>query len=118
MPVKASGKEIRVSFPVTLRFRGSHCPSFKNSKLLTRGKLITKPEYQRIMQEITHAFESGLRSATLIADIETWTEGCHVVSTVWLQRFDDSRQWLPSLSVTGLEVEKGQEGCDLTLELL
>jgi len=120
MPVKASVASTHICFPVTLRFRGTHLPSFKNSKLLTRGKLITKPEYQKVMKEIIRAFESGLRSATQTSADATWmvdSPAPWIVSLRHLRSFDDNRFWINSISVDCIEVEKSEEGCDLNLEI-
>jgi hypothetical protein len=121
MPVKASVAEIPVCFPVTLKFQGENLPSFKNSKLLTRGKLITKPEYQRVMQQIIRAFESGLRSATQTNADATWmvdSPAPWIVLLRHLRGFDDNRFWVSSITVDCLDVPKGEEGCDLTLDIL
>lgn len=121
MPVKASANSTHICFPITLRFTGQHIPSFKNSKLLTRGKLITKPEYQKVMKDIIRAFESGLRSAILTGDSATLTEDAlrrWTVSVAQLKHFDDNRFWVSEITVDCMDVPKGEEGCDLTLEIL
>jgi len=117
MPVKASVASTHLCFPVTLQFRGTHLPSFKNSKLLTRGKIITKPEYQKVMKEIIRAFASGLRSAIQTTGDAIPMEHSVLCLIAWLKQFDDSRQWINSITVDCIEVEKGQEGCDLNLEI-
>jgi hypothetical protein len=35
-----------------------------------------------------------------------------------LQGFDDNRFWVASITVDCLDVPKGEEGCDLTLDIL
>jgi len=121
MPVKASADSTHICFPLTLSFRGRHLPSFKNSKLLTRGRSITKPEYQKVMADIIRSFESDLRSATQTSADATWmvdSPAPWIVLLRHLKGFDDSRQWISKIEVDFMEVEKGQEGCDLTLEIV
>ena len=104
-----------------MRFTGQHIPSFKNSKLLTRGKLITKPEYQKVMEAITRAFESQLRSAIQTSEDATWmvdSPAPWIVCVRHLQGFDDNRFWLPEITIKSEEVEKGEEGCTVTLEII
>lgn len=49
--------------PVTLRVQGiGPVPAKKNSKLLTHGRLVTKPEYQKWMKKCEDAFVSQLTS--------------------------------------------------------
>ena len=95
-------------------------PSFKNSKLLTRGKLITKPAYQTVMKEITRALVSGLRSFILTGDagiLMGLPARYLIVSCERLQNFDDNRFWIEHITVEALEVPNGEEGFDLTLIL-
>lgn len=89
--------------------------------MLVRGALITKPEYQKVMQKIIRDFESQLRSVIQTTGDATLMEGypaSWIVSFERLIGFDDCRQWIPELSCKAEEVEKGNEGCTVTIELL
>lgn len=93
-----------------------HIPSFKNSKLLTRGRLITDPKKQKVMELITQAIESQLNSYTAIKDGETWMEGCQQSLIAWSKQFDDSSDWIPEIRITSKHVQKGNEGAIILIE--
>jgi hypothetical protein len=103
---------------VTLTFQGQHVPSFKNSKMLTRGKLITKPEYQKIMQAIIRSFESQLRSWFQMNGIVMEMGPLQLSSIASYLPLDDSRKWIVEHSVGWQVVSKGQEGVKITIEPL
>jgi hypothetical protein len=105
------GSEILIS----LRGIG-HPPSFKNKKMLTRGKLITDPKKQQWMRAVKHSIESQLLSVFATKGIATGTahtQPCKIASLVPL---DDCLQWIPSHSVHTLWVSKGDEGADILIE--
>lgn len=92
--------------------------SFKNSKMIARGRLITDPKKQRKMESYIQSFESQLRSLWRTSVQETGTE-CSLAS--WIRSsmpLDDSRQWIPQMSVRFLEVNKGHEGAIVNVERL
>ena len=96
-------------------------PSFKNSKMLCRGRLITDPKKQKVMQQIIRDLQSTLTSAfATIADgtatgpsLPCLTALCGHSTT-----FDDSHQWIPRLSVEASKCEAGEEGATITITLL
>lgn len=95
-----------------------HVPSFKNNKMLLRkqGLLITDPKKQKWMDRCTRLFESQLRSGALIIGDVIWTEPCPRFLIAWCGQFDDSRQWIPEISVRWKTVPKGEEGATIILE--
>jgi hypothetical protein len=93
-----------------------HIPSFKNSKMLTRGKIITKPAYQKQMKLITDAIESQLRSALAMRGIGTTTGPIPPSRIASLLPLDDSRKWVTESYTNTRLVSKGNEGADITIE--
>lgn len=93
-------------------------PSFKNSKMLTRGHLITDPARQRWMDRAIQAIESQLRSAFLTNGGETPMEPCLHSLIAWSKQFDDSVHWLPDIRIKAVTVPKGDEGATMEIELL
>ncbi len=92
-------------------------PSFKNHKLIAHGKLITDPKKQQWMFRATASLVSQLWCACRAS------EGG--ISMAARQRFlmrslphDDSWKEIPKLTVTVLQVPKGQEGADILVEPL
>ncbi len=98
-----------------LYHRGSHVPSFKNSKLLTRGKLVTSPRNQKWMKECIKSFESQLlcsfrtiESETVTAqNLRSWIASCVPEN--------DSCRYLTACSWNFIEVSKGQEGANVDI---
>lgn len=103
---------------IKLVVKGFHVPSFKNSKMLTRGRLITKPEYQHQMEQITQAFESQLRSWFQTNGIETGTGPTALLQIASLLPLDDSLKWIAEHCVAWRRVSKGNEGAELIVEKL
>lgn len=101
---------------LTLRIRGcSNIVSFKNSKMLTRGRLITNPKKQKAMESYIAALESELLSAyrTSATGIVT---GCNLAS--WIASYmpeDDSWKDIPEASWLAISVPKGEEGADIEI---
>ena len=108
-----------MSAKIVLRIRGlSHVPSMKNSKMLTRGKLITKPEYQKWMERCIQSFESELRYLCRTKRDVTETEPPQLCSIASLNQFDDSVHWIPEIDIRVQTVPKGEDGAIITLEQL
>lgn len=93
-------------------------PSFKNNKMLTRGKLITDPVKQKWMQRAIGDLESQLLAAYSMAVAETSTGCVALYLTAWSKRFDDSIHWIPEISVKATKCENGEEGADILIEML
>ena len=101
-----------------LYIREGHICSFKNSKMLSRGRLITDPTKQKKMERYTRAIESQLRSLYQTAGGETGT-GLSLRSWIALSvPLDDSIQWVPEITIKAHPVSKGQEGANITIEAL
>lgn len=102
---------------VTLQIRGQGpITSFKNSKMLSRGRLITSPIKQKQMEGYIRAIESQLRSEYQTSGGETQTG--HSLAS-WIAScvpLDDSIQWVPEITIKAVSVAKGEEGADIVIE--
>lgn len=105
------------SQPIRLSIRGLlHCPSYKNSKMLARGRLITDPKKQKWMDRCVLSFEFQLRSEFQTRGIEITTGPSALSLIASLLPLDDSRKWIPEHSASTLPVCKGEEGADILIE--
>ena len=109
---------------LTLRIQGcGNIVSFKNSKMICAPKgrrpmLITDPKKQRRMDSCIRSIVSQLNSLYQTAAEGTET-GCSLHS--WIASsmpLDDSRQWIPEMSLTFREVPDGEEGAIITIQKL
>lgn len=104
---------------LTLSIRGcGPITSFKNTKMLSRGRLITAPEKQKKMESYTLAIESQLHSAFQTIGGETLTG--HSLAS-WIRSsvpLDDSIQWVPEIHIRAERVARGEEGADILIERL
>lgn len=93
-----------------------HVPSFKNSKMIARGRLITDPKKQKWMEACIRSFESQLFCIAQIGGGGTLTAppAPSLIASSLPQ--DDSRQWIPRLEIADREVEKGLEGATIIIE--
>ena len=102
-----------------LKIRGvGHITSFKNSKMLSRGRLITSPIKQKQMEQYIRLIESQLRSAYQTTAAGTQTG--HSLAS-WIRSsvpLDDSIQWVPEIHIHTQRVTKGEEGADILIEQL
>lgn len=103
---------------VELQINGLHVCSFKNSKMIARGRLITDPKKQKQMEQIIQAFTSQLSSWCQTKGIETGM-GCSTLSAIasYLP-LDDSLKWIAKHSVSWRLVSKGSEGASLKVEVI
>jgi len=105
--------------PILLKIRGlSHCPSFKNGKMLARGRLITAPKKQKWMEQAARSIESQLRSA--LQTTETGTQTGPLAPSLILTSLplDDSLTWIGVPCGSWRRVKKGEEGADILIEQL
>lgn len=101
---------------ILLQFLGKEIPSFKNTKMITRGRLITDPRKQIVMDQIATAFEFQLRCAIPHLVTQTLTEQQRLSLIASLLPLDDSRKWINELCVRWLQVPKGKEGALVRIE--
>jgi len=102
--------------PVVLQVRGlGPVPAFKNSKLLARGRLLTKPEYREWMVKCVRNFVSQLVSGTAIEGVGMQTEPSPHCWTAWLPP-DDNWKCIPEIHVKAEMCAKGEEGATVTIE--
>lgn len=105
--------------PILLVVSGmGHVPSFKNNKLLTRGRLITNPRNQAWMEAVADAFASQLLCWFQTTGIEILTEQQALSSIATLVPLDDSLAWIGELSVNWRHVPKGMEGAEIVIGAL
>lgn len=99
-----------------LRIKGFHIPSKKNSKLIAHGKLITKPEYQKLLKMMEASIESQLRSCSQTAVGETSTEEQRLSWIASSTPADDCWTKVSQLAISGKLTTPGNEGCLITIE--
>ncbi len=109
----------KIKFPrsFTIRISGlSHVPSFKNGKMLTRGRLITDPQKQQWMEKAAASIESQLRSLfqTAGAGTQTGQSARSLIPTCL--PLDDSLEWIGVPCGSWRRVKKGEEGAEITIE--
>jgi hypothetical protein len=103
--------------PVVLRVMGlGHVPSFKNGKMLTRGRTITDPRKREWMDRCTRDFVSQLSCVLRTVADETQTELPARSLIAWLMPLDDSTRWVPELVVRAVQCAKGDEGAFVIVE--
>ncbi len=100
---------------LVLRTQGSHVPSFKNSKMIARGKLITDPKKQKWMEECIRSFMSQLLYSFPMNVNETGT-GPKLRS--WIASStpeNDSCRYLTACSWNFCKYPKGLEGAEVVI---
>lgn len=95
-----------------------HVPNFKNQKMLTRGRLITKPERQKWMERCVQSFVSQLRSYAVTEGKGIWTGRWSPSLIVSSLPEDDCRQCIPQITLQAVEVAKGEEGAVIKITKL
>ena len=93
-----------------------HVPSFKNSKMLARGRLITLPERQKWMEQCRESFVSQLLSASQTSADGISTAPCPRSLIASSLPQDDSVNDICEIAVRVETVEKGQEGASIEVE--
>jgi len=102
--------------PLRLTIRGlGPLFNFKNSKMLTGGKLITDPELKKRMQAIVQSLELQLRYASQ-RYAESIQMGAPAPFSTHCLPHDDCWTAIPELRITSELVTDGSEGCDITIE--
>jgi len=114
-----SPKQVSHSSKLTLTITGlGHVPSFKNGKMMSRGKLITDPKKQKWMKAASASIESQLQSLFQTAEAGTQT-GQSLQS--WIQssmQLDDDLAWVGVTCGSWRRVSKGKEGAMIEIEKL
>ena len=93
-----------------------HIPSKKNNKFLTRGRLITKPEYQKVIKKIIDGFVSELLSGSAIIGAGMPMDASRRFWIASQLPEDDCWTWIPEITVKGLPCPKGMEGATIEIE--
>lgn len=103
--------------PVRLSIRGlGEICSLKNSKMIARGRLMTNPVKQVKIEAYIQSLRSQLFSELRTRGIAISTVCVQPYSTALPVPLDDSRKWISELHVSCVEVDKGEEGCDILIE--
>lgn len=98
------------SSKLTLTITGlGHVPSFKNGKMLARGRLITNPKKQEWMKQCIASFQSQFVSLCPTIVGATLTESLAQFLIASLPQ-DDCWQSVPELNISVNRVGKGKEG--------
>jgi hypothetical protein len=104
---------------IVLQVKGlGHVPSFKNTKMMTRGRLITDPAKQKWMDRCIQSFVSQLCSLSQTEGSVMRTERCQQYAMSLLAQFDDSLDWICEIKIVAHPriVAKGTEGAIVILE--
>ena len=114
-----SGNENQRYSPVRLSIHGlGEVVSFKNNKVIAKGRLFTKPKYADWMQKCADSFALQLLSEWLTIG-GAMRMGCTRPS--WIASvvpLDDSVREIVEFHVRVEKVEHGQEGADVFVERL
>lgn len=104
------------ALPLQLKIRGlGSVPSFKNSKMLTRGRLITDPKKQQWMTRAQASLELQLLSAYPTGDSGTATAE---KLRSWIRSAtpeNDSCRYLTRCCWSFITVPKDDEGADIEI---
>jgi hypothetical protein len=95
-----------------------HVPSFKNGKMMTRGRLITDPKKQKWMEKAATCMESQLRSLYQTSETGMQT-GLSLQS--WILTYlplDDCLKWIGVPCGSWRKVKKGEEGAEIEFSML
>lgn len=101
---------------VSLSYNKGNVIPFKNRKRIFKGRLVTDPQIQKHMKEMTEGFVSQLRAALETGVAATWTDAQR---RSWIQSnlpADDCWTCIPVLEVTG-ELDRKNPGCTVTIEI-
>jgi hypothetical protein len=103
---------------ITLHVKGQgHVVSKKNSKMITHGRLITKPDYQHWTRRVLADLESQCWPIIQTCEGATSMERVQQFLTCSLP-CDDNWQVVPELILKGKLVPKGMEGAEILIEPL
>lgn len=102
---------------LTVRGIGS-VPAYKNSKLLTHGRIITKPEYKKWMERCVRSFEYQLTCSILTGD--GVTEMVPQLRSRIASSLPEDDCWtvMEWGHIRGHLVAKGHEGANVTIDLI
>lgn len=101
------------SLVIAIRSIG-HVPAFKNKKIIAGKRLITAPKAKKWMEQAKDSIISQLKSLCQTRGVETSTEHWQQYAMSLLPA-DDAWKFIPKITVTVKEVEKGEEGANIRL---
>lgn len=100
---------------LTLTVKGP-VPSFKNAKRICGKRLVTRKDVKQWMKNTILDLSSQLESAIRTKDGGISMEPLARSLIAWSKQFDDSRQWIPRISLRDLDI--GINIAVIELELL
>jgi len=101
---------------LVIRIQGlGNVPAFKNKKIICGKRLITAPKARKWMEEATAVLYSKLKCCFQTSDDATSTAHWRQ-SAMSLWPCDDNWKEIPQIKVRVRKVEKGEEGCIITLK--
>lgn len=89
--------------------------------MLAKGRLITDPKKQQWMDQCTRSLQSQFASYFQTIGEETLMDAaprCLIALLRHSGQFDDCWQWIPKETLTAEICDKGQEGCEIIIEML
>lgn len=93
-------------------------PSFKNNKMIARGRLITNPKRQEWMKRCVDSFVSQLLCVTRIYDAGTATEHCPHCLIASSLPADDCWSIVPQITISAIKANPDMAGATITIEKL
>ena len=91
-------------------------PSFKNGKMLARGRLITDPKKQKWMEKAAASFASQLLSLFQTGDQGTLTAQSARCLIPTCLPLDDDLEWIGVPCGSWRRVKQGEEGAIVEIE--
>jgi len=103
--------------PVKLVIRGSHIPSFKNRKRVSKnGGVFTDEKVKERMDAIIQSFVSQLLCETATIERVTPMDNSRLSLMLLLLPGDDSKKWIPEIHIYSEKVKIGEEGAEIIIE--
>lgn len=102
---------------VKLVIKGSHIPSFKNRKRVSKsGGVFTDEKVKERMDAIIQSFVSQLLCETATIERGTQMDSSRLSLMLSLLPGDDSKKWIPEIHIYSRKVEIGEEGAEIIIE--
>lgn len=83
--------------------------------------LVTEPKVKQWMDRCIRSLQSQFTSAFQTIGEETLMDAaqqCLIALSKHSGQFDDCWQWIPKETLTSEKCEKGEEGCEIIIEML
>lgn len=104
---------------VKLVIKGSHIPSFKNRKRVAKGGgIFTEKKVKDRMDAIIQSFVSQLLCETATIERAMPMDSSRLSSMLSSLPADDSKKWIPEIHIYSEQVEAGNEGAEIVIEII